>query len=269
MGVVLNTILAVATFILAKPLAGMFNLTDPESIEMGIRSIRYYALSMPFSIISYVLISHYQCTKRVWMANVIILGKGMVFTILFAVLGKNALGDNALWISGVVSEVLALLLIYVVICIFYKTLRPSLKDFFMLPKEWEQQPPSYEASLRNDVKEAVTVSENVHTFCKENGVDDKISYYIAVCLEEMVTNTIQYGFKDQKEHFIDIKVQAIGEGAKLRIRDDGIAFNPMDYLKEQDSDDMIHNVGIRMVRGIAKEVDYRNTMRMNNLFIEI
>ena len=139
----------------------------------------------------------------------------------------------------------------------------------MLPKEWEQQPPSYEASLRNDVKEAVTVSENVHTFCKENGVDDKISYYIAVCLEEMVTNTIQYGFKDQKEHFIDIKVQAIGEGAKLRIRDDGIAFNPMDYLKEQDSDDMIHNVGIRMVRGIAKEVDYRNTMRMNNLFIEI
>ncbi|HOO29045.1 MAG TPA: ATP-binding protein, partial [Lachnospiraceae bacterium] len=81
----------------------------------------------------------------------------------------------------------------------------------------------------------------------------------------MVTNTIQYGFKDQKEHFIDIKVQAIGEGAKLRIRDDGAAFNPMDYLKEQDSDDLIHNIGIRMVKEIAKEVDYRNTMRMNNL----
>jgi len=89
----------------------------------------------------------------------------------------------------------------------------------------------------------------------------------------MAVNIIKHGFKDTKDHFIDIKIILDGDKTKLRIRDDGKEFNPLDYMKKQDKDkdveDALSNIGIKIVKDLARTVDYRYTMRLNNLFVEL
>ena len=49
----------------------------------------------------------------------------------------------------------------------------------------------------------------------------------------------------------------------LRMRDNGIPFNPAaSELKEE-------QYGIAMIRGLAKEITYKNAVGMNNLMITV
>ncbi len=265
-GAIINIGLGVGIFLLASPLAGMFSINDPESRAMAIRAIRYFAFSMPFGMVGYAFTCYYQCTNRVWIANLLVFVKGVLFPVSFVLLGKSIFADNALWLNGLVSEGLSLVVIFCLAFIIQKKVEFSFKNIMLMPKEWEQAPPCYEVSLHNTMQEGVELSQDIQAFCDEHGESGKLSYYAALCMEEMALNTIAYGFQDNREHYIDIKVQAMEEEIRLRIRDDGIAFNPLDYVKK-DEDDPTHNIGIRLVKGLAKQIDYRNTMRMNNLFI--
>jgi Na+-driven multidrug efflux pump/anti-sigma regulatory factor (Ser/Thr protein kinase) len=278
-GIILNAVLAILISVLAGPLAGMFNITDESTIRMVMRAVWIFALTMPFAMIGYTFICYYQNTKRVWLANTLIVSK-VVFVIVFATLTIDVLGDNAIWLSGLFSEVMPIILNLIIVCAVNKKIPTSLEDLLLLPKDWNTDSPCYEVSLKNNLDDCVGLSENIRTFCTEHGAPKKVSYYSALCLEEMAANTIKYGFKGTADHFIDIKVILSGDTMKLRIRDDGMEFNPFGYLKKQDEDkeqnDSIEtgenefkNIGIRLVKELAKNVDYRYTMRLNNLFVEV
>ncbi len=55
----------------------------------------------------------------------------------------------------------------------------------------------------------------------------------------------------------------------LRIRDDCTAFDPTEYHKVMKMDELGKNVGIQMVYGMAREVQYQNLLGMNVLTILI
>jgi Na+-driven multidrug efflux pump/anti-sigma regulatory factor (Ser/Thr protein kinase) len=279
MGLFINIAFAAIISFLAKPLALMFNITDPETISMIMRSIWFFAVSMPFAMASYAFVCYYQNVKRVWIANTIIISK-VVFLLVFSIPFIGLLADNAIWMGGMLSEIMSTLLVVVIVCVLKKKFPKSLDDVLLLPKEWSDDHPCYEVSLKNDMDACMGLSTDIQKFCNENGVSAKTSYYAALCLEEMASNIISYGFKDDKDHFIDIKVMLEGEKTKLRIRDSGREFNPIDYAEKQDEgndaagsaegqESEYKNIGIKIVKGLAYGWDYRYTMRLNNLFVEL
>jgi Na+-driven multidrug efflux pump/anti-sigma regulatory factor (Ser/Thr protein kinase) len=273
MGLYINIAFAVLISLLAKPLALMFNITDSETTGMIMRSVWFFAVSMPFAMANYAFVCYYQNAKRVWIANTLIISK-VAFLLVFTMPFIGLLGDNAIWMGGMLSEMMSALLVLVIVCILKKKFPTSVNDLLLLSKEWDSDFPCYEVSLKNDMDACVGFSENIQAFCAKNGVSGKISYYSALCLEEMVSNIIRHGFKDSKEHFIDIKVILENDRIKLRIRDSGIEFNPLSYSEKQDgaaeeSNGLFNNIGIKILKGLAYHTDYRYTMRLNNLFIEI
>ncbi|MEG2652737.1 MAG: hypothetical protein RSA17_04105, partial [Ruthenibacterium sp.] len=74
--------------------------------------------------------------------------------------------------------------------------------------------------------------------------------------------------KNKKEQFVDLKIVIKEDKAIIRIRDNCKAFNPKDRA-DMISDDIIKNIGIRMIIGMAKKMDYANILNMNYLTIEI
>ncbi|MDR1272440.1 MAG: ATP-binding protein [Clostridiales Family XIII bacterium] len=279
MGLFINIAFAAIISLLAKPLALMFNITDPATISMIMRSIWFFAVSMPFAMASYAFVCYYQNIKRVWIANTIIISK-VVFLLVFTLPFISSLADTAIWMGGMLSEVLSTLLVLAIVGVLKKKFPRSMDDLLLLPKEWDDDFPRYEVSLKNDLDACVGFSSDIQDFCAENGVSAKMSYYVALCLEEMVSNIINYGFKDDKDHFIDIKVILEDGKTKLRIRDSGMEFNPIDYSEKQDTknsagnpaegqDDEYANIGIKIVKELAYDLDYRYTMRLNNLFVEL
>ncbi len=272
-GTAINIAFAVIISVLAAPIARVFNIGDPETVAMVQRSIWFFAASMVFAMINYAFVCYYQNAKRVWLANVIIIGKValiLVCTIPFI----GALKDNAIWLGGLLSEALACVLFVIAAIVINKKFPTSLEELLLLPKEWDTGAPCYEVSLKNNLDDCIGLSQKIQAFCEEHGMPRKTAYYSALCLEEMAVNTIVNGFKDQSDHFIDIKVMLSGDTAKLRFRDDGAEFNPIDYVQppsEDQADDPIDfsNIGIKLVKQLAQSMDYRYTMRLNNLFIEV
>ena len=92
---------------------------------------------------------------------------------------------------------------------------------------------------------------------------------MALFVEELSNNIIQFGFADGKKNSIDVRVINSKKGWILRMRDDCKKFDPTEWIKLHDSDDRTKNIGIRMVCGMAKDVKYLSTLELNNITITI
>jgi len=108
----------------------------------------------------------------------------------------------------------------------------------------------------------------VQSFCLSQGVSRRISYFAALCLEEMADNVVRHGFsKDLKDHILELRVILRDAGIVLHMKDDCIPFDPEGRAKLVSGEDRFKNIGIRMVYGLADEVVYQNLLGLNVLKI--
>lgn len=260
-GIILSTIVSVLVIIFAEPVVGMF-LKPGEGSALAVRSLRMFCLSLPFSMICVVLLNFYQCTHNLFMANFICICHGLIFVVLYALLLSPVLETDAVWISFLFAELTTLILCVIVIRLRKKSKIKKFNDFMMLPENFEPDSSrTLNISVKNDMQQVMELSEKVSLFCeKYNKNNDKINK-LSLCIEEMVGNIVEHGFKNSKDRFIDIKIIVTEEDIILRIRDNGVPFNPMTYNYDGE------HYGITMIQKMAKELEYKNAIGMNNLTI--
>ena len=84
-----------------------------------------------------------------------------------------------------------------------------------------------ELSLVSDLRSIAVAAENIDAFCATHGLAEEIAFDIQLAVDELVTNTISYGYDDDGEHRIDL-VLCLEDGAlAIEIADDGRAFDPL------------------------------------------
>ena len=115
------------------------------------------------------------------------------------------------------------------------------------------------------------VSEKIILFCRDHSVDRKRALYAGLALEELAGYVVQHGFtKDRKkEHTVDLRLIYKEEDIILRIRDDCMPFNPEDISRLLEPEDPLHNVGIRLIYSIAKDIRYQYLLGLNVLKVKI
>lgn len=267
-GAFLSVITMVAVLIFARPLVGMF-INDGNSIELAVRSLRFFCLSLPFSLSCVVLLNFYQCTKRLFMANLICACHGLVFVVAFSFCLSPLLGTDGVWISFLCAEILTLAAVVVAVRIKGGAWPKSFKQMMMLERDFAPQKEHIlDLSLKNDMAQVMELSGRISEFGKKYCGDGEKVDKLALCIEEMAGNIVQHGFKDKKEHFMDIRVIITGDNIIFRIRDDGVSFNPLQYAdKEKESSS--GTLGIRVIQKIAQNMEYSNTIGLNNLTITL
>ena len=89
-------------------------------------------------------------------------------------------------------------------------------------------------------------------------------------MEEMAGNVIDHGFtKDHKKHPVDVRVVHKDDHVILRIKDDCVPFDPGERQRITEGDDILRNIGIRMVFRMANDIRYQNILGLNVLTIRI
>ena len=78
----------------------------------------------------------------------------------------------------------------------------------------------------------------------------------------MTVNIIKFGGKSS--NWIDINLCLEEDILNLRIRDNGVNFNPLEYKNDSEEFD-IH--GIELVKKISKSMNYIRAVDMNNTII--
>jgi serine/threonine-protein kinase RsbW len=118
--------------------------------------------------------------------------------------------------------------------------------------------------------------DRLHAFFDELGGrsdwPDKLKWDLTLSCEELLTNTINYGFpRDDGNYLITVAVKAEPGRIEITLEDEGIAFNPLEQeqpdihlgIEERD----IGGLGIFFVRKLMSEVVYERTDAGNRIVL--
>jgi anti-sigma regulatory factor (Ser/Thr protein kinase) len=117
-------------------------------------------------------------------------------------------------------------------------------------------------SLRivNDLAELSRVAESVEEFCANQAIPAACAFKLNVALEELLTNTISYGYGDEGRHEIAIDIAREGEMIVTELSDDGRAFDPLNApppdLDSTIEDRRIGGLGVHLVKTMMDDVTY-------------
>ena len=103
-------------------------------------------------------------------------------------------------------------------------------------------------------------NETASQWLTERNAPPQVQYLATLAVEELVTNSIKYGYEDAGDHIIEIKLEIPGNELVLTVTDDGIPFNPLD-LPAPDTDlpleeRPIGGLGIHLLRRMSDRMEY-------------
>lgn len=261
-----SAIVAVVLFVLIMALtpyiAAMFGVTDESLLGQTVPVLRIFIVCLPAYVWNKFLISYYESIEESKQASLITFLQNGVFVLPVALaaiwieITLNGSGLIGLALAFVVSELLTSLCALIYRCIKHKK-----SDVFLIPKRNPGE--CLDLTIKTDMQEVPSLLQQVKEFCLSQNLDSSKANLVTVATEEMVVNCIRYGGKSS--HWIDLSVIILENTFMLRIRDNGIPFNPVEY--ESDGDGFsIH--GIELLKKISSKVNYIRSIDLNNTVIE-
>jgi serine/threonine-protein kinase RsbW len=107
-------------------------------------------------------------------------------------------------------------------------------------------------ALKADLAELGPLAESIDALAADLGWGDAVAMQINLVLEELIANAINYGYPDGRAGCIAIWLDADPREIRLRIEDDGDAFDPFAVAAPNLSQDIearpIGGLGIHFVR---------------------
>ena len=116
-------------------------------------------------------------------------------------------------------------------------------------------------SLVDDIREIDLAAAKIEAHCAENGLAPEIAFDIKLAVDEFLTNTISYGYDEDREHRIGLVPRLEGDMLVVEITDDSSPFDPSQMLDTDTWASLesrrIGGLGVYFVRRVMDGVAYR------------
>lgn len=266
LGLLFNGVLAVILLVFPTFFAHLLGVKDMDIMNMSSVSIRLLGLGMPLQLINSALLNYYQSTKKVGMATMICVLQSLVYTVLFALILIRPMGATGVWLAFLSGEILTLLTVGLVLCIRNRKFAISLDSVLMLNKNFGGDPKDrLELSIGNSMDEVMLISSGIYKFGRNRSITQETLNQLSLYIEEMAGNVVQHAFKPGEKRWLDLTIVDKPDRVIVRIRDNGIAFDPLAYLSSGEE----RGYGILMIHKLAESFEYRRSMGLNNLIIHL
>jgi len=125
-----------------------------------------------------------------------------------------------------------------------------------------------ELVLVNDLAELERLAGEVDAFIERNDLPPGLAFTFNLCFDELITNTVSYGYKDGGSHQIRVRLSTDGVQMRAEVEDDGEAFNPFEEAPPPDlSDDIderrVGGLGVFLVKKTMDHAAYRREGNRN------
>lgn len=121
-------------------------------------------------------------------------------------------------------------------------------------------------SIENQIEDVIKLRDALFDFCEKNGIREKDARMIGLALEEISSNIVRYGYKNDAKNYMDISFTIQDGSYLLRIRDDGVPFNPLEYESREEGPVL---GGISLIRKVMSDFQYMRVLNMNNTIMEL
>jgi anti-sigma regulatory factor (Ser/Thr protein kinase) len=127
--------------------------------------------------------------------------------------------------------------------------------------------------LKNNISEIEKLTEMVNEFGKRHTLSGNVIHDATLALEEIVSNIVFYAYTDEDEHEIEVVMGINRDQLFFKVKDDGIAFNPLknpepDVSKPFEEKE-IGGLGIYLVKNLMDELEYLRENEKNILTMKI
>ena len=124
-----------------------------------------------------------------------------------------------------------------------------------------------EISLVNDLREIAAAAAKIDAFCEEQGLAPQTAYALNLSIDEILTNTISYGYDDDEQHRIGLSLRKEGDVLVVEIVDDGRAFDSS-LASDPDIDSSLEEralggLGLFLVQKMMDDVTYQRRDEFN------
>ncbi len=248
-------------------IAALFGITGGEMLEMCRPQLRIIAFSFPFYVYNKFLMSYYQTILQPGLSTVITVLQGFCVVVPFTLAGMFWIGLFGVCAAAVVSEAFTILL-----CVLYRMKGQHSGRFpcggrYMLPEVTEET--CLDFSIENHLEDVIKLRDALFVFCEENSIREKDAKLIGLALEEICANIIRYGYRGDGRNFIDVCFTIQDGRYLLRIRYEGLPFNPIEYPGEEEEGGMFALGGIALIRKIMSDFQYLMVLNMNYTIMEL
>ena len=127
----------------------------------------------------------------------------------------------------------------------------------------------YEFELKNELSELKNLNRHLENLGRDIGLQADSILRINICLDELFTNIVSYGFKDDLEHIVKFTLNADDEFLIINIEDDGLPFNPLEKIDPEFPANVesakIGGLGILIIRKLIDNISYQRKQGKNRL----
>ena len=151
---------------------------------------------------------------------------------------------------------------------------PQSDDITLLVIEYtgldKTREPTLSLRLKNDLAELGRLNQLLEEFAGLHGVPSEMVFRLTLVMEEILTNVISYGYEDEMEHEISVRLAWQEPEMAIEVEDDGQPFNPLEAPPPDTgkplAERQIGGLGIHLVREMMDELEYRRENN-RNIFI--
>ncbi len=260
-GVLLGLGMGLFLLVCAPMLVRVFIPEAGRTQEMAVLGLRLFAAGMIPCCVNNAMKYAWQATGRAGLTEIVSALEGAVFPGLAAFVLSRFMNTGGAWLAFAAGELLTLITIGLLIRKISG--KAPWKDgaFLLLKKDFGAKPEETMETGIACMEDVARAAREAEAFCLRHGQDARVSSHIALCIEEMAGNVIRYGFQDGKKHHLSVLILSKPDRWVLRFRDDCRAFDPVRYMPADEE----NGLGIRLVRGLARDVYYTYSMNLNNL----
>ena len=124
-----------------------------------------------------------------------------------------------------------------------------------------------ELSLVNDLQEIGAAAARIDAFCEQREITSQIAYAVNLSIDEILTNTISYGYDDDEQHRIGLSLGMEDDVLVIEIVDDGRAFDSS-LERDPDIDSTLEErslggLGLFLVQQLMDDVKYQRRDELN------
>ena len=131
---------------------------------------------------------------------------------------------------------------------------------------------NYSFELSSQLSELKALNQHLIAFGRDIGLPELNLSEINICLDELFTNIVLYGFKDDSDHKIKFTMKADDDMLIATIEDNGMPFNPLKRksvkLPENVDSAKIGGLGIHITRELMDKISYERKGKLNRLTIK-
>lgn len=265
--IILASFITLVFLVFPQLIAGLFGYSNTELMDKAITCIRVFSLCFVFYAFNKFMQTYYQTILKPSPATLDTVLQNLLMLIPITFVLLYMCGIVGVCAATPISEILTVLIVCAFTKIQQKRGRLPQKGLLLLPDKDDES--CCDVTIKGTEQEAVNASEKLIEYCTGNGIDIKSANLIGLAVEEIAVNISRFGYnhKKIKRNYIDINLSKSEGKLILRIRDDGVPFDPTQYKSEEK--ELFKLGGINLIKQTATKLSYIRVLNMNNTVIEL